>query len=272
MAETESSKKNECSRWSLKGKTALVTGGTKGIGYAIVEELATFGARIHICSRNGTQLNQRLSEWKKKGFDITGTACDVSSRDEREKLVNTISSLFNHKLDILINNVGVNSWKQTVEFSAQDFSTLMSTNFEAAYHLCQLSYPLLKASEAGNIVFISSIAGVESVNIGGSLYSAAKGAVNQLTKSLACEWAKDNIRTNSVAPGFINTPLTEAAFKEEDLAKAMVSRTPLGRTGEPKEVASLVAYLCLPAASFITGQIICVDGGVTVNSFSFSRT
>ncbi|KAE8713331.1 Tropinone reductase-like protein [Hibiscus syriacus] len=131
---------------------------------------------------------------------------------------------------------------------------------------------LLKASEAGNIVFISSIAGVESVNIGGSLYSAAKGAVNQLTKSLACEWAKDNIRTNSVAPGFINTPLTEAAFKEEDLAKAMVSRTPLGRTGEPKEVASLVAYLCLPAASFITGQIICVDGGVTVNSFSFSRT
>ncbi|XVF05455.1 hypothetical protein REPUB_Repub05bG0173600 [Reevesia pubescens] len=174
MAEAESSKNNS-SQWSLKGKTALVTGGTKGIGYAIVEELATFGARIHTCSRNETQLKQCLSEWEKKGFEVTGSVNDVSSRAEREKLVNTVSSLFNHKLDILINNVGVNSWKPTVEFTTEDFSTQMSTNFESAYHLCQLLHPLLKASGAGNIVFISSIAAAVNSNIAGSLYSAAKG-------------------------------------------------------------------------------------------------
>ncbi|OAY61170.1 tropinone reductase homolog At5g06060 [Manihot esculenta] len=269
MEELDSSRSG--SRWSLQGMTALVTGGTKGIGHAIVEELAGLGAKVHTCSRNETHLNDCLHEWQAKGFQVTGTLCDVSSRVNREDLMNKVSSLFNGKLHILINNVGTAIGKPTLKYTAEDFSYLMGTNFESAYHMCQLAYPLLKASGAGSIVFVSSVSGVLSVNIG-TIYGAAKAAMNQLTKNLACEWAKDNIRTNCVAPWFIRTPLTEPDLNYGIFSNSIISRTPIGRVGEPEEVSSLVAFLCLPAASYITGQTICVDGGVTVNGFFFPGT
>lgn len=253
-------------RWSLKGMTALVTGGTRGIGYAVVEELGGFGATIHTCSRNESELNRCLEEWKLKGFQVTATVCDVTLAVEREKLIQTVSSLFNAKLNILINNVGTNIRKPTVEYSTQEFSTLMATNFESTYHLCQLSHPLLKSSGNGSIVFISSVAGVVAIN-SGTIYAATKGAMNQITMNLACEWAKDNIRTNSVAPWYIRTSLVEKLLDDEDFLEKIVTRTPLRRVGDPKEVSSLVAYLCLPASSYITGQIISVDGGMSVNGF-----
>ncbi|KAL0863547.1 hypothetical protein Bca101_042665 [Brassica carinata] len=249
-------------RWSLQGMTALVTGGASGIGHAIVEELASFGARIHICDISEILLNQSLNEWEKKGFQVSGSICDVSSRPERETLMQTVSTMFDGKLNILVNNVGGLRTKPTTEYLADDFSFHISTNLESAYHLSQLSHPLLKASGFGSIVFISSVAGVVSVQ-GGSIYCLTKGAIDQLARNLACEWARDDIRTNAVAPNFIQTAMAQP--------KSLLSRTPLGRTGEPKEVASLVAFLCLPAASYITGQTICVDGGLTVNGLSYQR-
>ncbi|XP_060668201.1 tropinone reductase homolog At5g06060-like isoform X2 [Ziziphus jujuba] len=236
-------------RWSLQGLTALVTGGTKGIGHAIVEELAGLGAKVHTCSRNEDQLNQCLHEWEMKKFQVSGSVCDLVSPAEREELINKVSSLFNGKLHIIINNVGTNITKPTLDYTAEDFSFLTKTNLESAYHMCQLAHPLLKASGAGSIVFVSSVS----------------AAMNQLTKNLACEWAKDNIRSNCVAPWFIRTPLAEPYLSDEKFGEAIISRTPFGRVGEPKEVSSVVAFLCLPAASYLTGQTICVDGGAIVN-------
>ncbi|KAM3229505.1 hypothetical protein ACQJBY_060388 [Aegilops geniculata] len=195
-------------RWSLHGRTALVTGGTRGIGRAVVEELAALGAAVHTCSRKEAELGERLKEWEAKGFRVTGSVCDVSVRDQRELLLRDVAGRFAAKLDILINNVGTNHRKPTTEYSADEYSFIMATNLESAYHLCQLAHPLLKASGVASIVFISSVSGVVAIS-SGSIYAMTKGAMNQLAKNLACEWAKDNIRINSVAPWYIKTSLVE---------------------------------------------------------------
>uniref|UniRef100_A0A7N0ZZB0 Uncharacterized protein n=1 Tax=Kalanchoe fedtschenkoi TaxID=63787 RepID=A0A7N0ZZB0_KALFE len=245
------------SRWSLVGTTALVTGGARGIGHAVVEELAGLGAAVHTCDLRQSDLDACLVGWAAKGWNVTGSVCDVSSHEQRLELTERVSSIFNGKLNFLINNAGIHIWRKTEEYTKEELSKVMVTNFESAYHFCQLAHPLLKASGSGSIVFLSSVAGVVSA-----------GAVNQLAKDLACEWAKDNIRSNSVAPSCIRTPMTTPLF-DEGFLETVVSRTPLGRVGDSQEVAAVVAFLCLPASSYVTGQIICVDGGLTVNGFSF---
>ncbi|XP_078444987.1 tropinone reductase homolog At5g06060-like [Wolffia australiana] len=253
-------------RWSLRGTTALVTGGTRGIGRAVVEELAGFGAAVYTCSRNEAQLSSSLQKWKELGFSVSGSVCDVSLREEREKLAEKVQATFSGKLNILINNVGTNIRKSTAEFTGEEYAHLMSTNLDSAFHLCQLFHPLLKASARASVVFISSVAGLVAIPTG-SIYAATKAAQNQLTKSLACEWAKDGIRVNCVAPWYIKTSLVESLLKDEDFIRRMIGRTPLHRIGEPGDVSSLVVFLCLPAASYVTGQTIAVDGGMTVNGF-----
>lgn len=253
-------------RWSLRGKTALVTGGTRGIGRAVVEELAGLGARVHTCSRNEIELSKCLDDWGNLGFQVSGSVCDVSVGAQRQRLMEEVSSLFGGNLNILVNNAGMNIRKPMVDFTAEECSLLMATNFESVFHMCQLAHPLLKASGVGSVVFTSSVSGFVSLKFM-SVQGATKGAINQLTKYLACEWAKDNIRSNAVAPWYIRTPMVEQVLSNPEYLEEVYSRTPLRRLGEPSEVSSLVAFLCMPASSYITGQIICVDGGMSVNGF-----
>ncbi|XP_009622919.1 tropinone reductase homolog At5g06060 [Nicotiana tabacum] len=268
----QSSSSNKLQKWSLYGKTALVTGGTRGIGFAIVEELAGFGATIHTCSRNQKELDEKIQEWKGKGFKVTGSVCDLYIKEEREQLIQTVSSVFEGKLDILVNNAAISMIKRAADISAEDYSKIMGTNVESPFHLTQIAYPLLKASgNAASIVFISSLAG--SVALPAlSVYGASKGAINQLTKFLACEWASDGIRVNTVSPFAVKTNI----LKPEDIDPSLLGnyselmcRTPLKPIAEADEISPVVAFLCLPAASHITGQIIHVDGGFSAGSFKF---
>ncbi|OQU92858.1 tropinone reductase homolog At5g06060 [Sorghum bicolor] len=258
-AETSGTAIGTSGRWALHGKTALVTGGTRGIGRAVVEELAALGAAVHTCSRKAEELGERIKEWEARGFRVTGSVCDLSERDQRERLLREVGNRFGGKLNILVNNVGTNIRKPTTEFTAEEYSFVMATNLESAYHLCQIAHPLLKLSGSGSIIFISSVCGMVGV-FSGTIYAMTKGAINQLTKNIACEWAKDNIRANSVAPWYITTSLTERLLANKDFEEQVVSRTPLGRVGEPEEISALVAFLCMPGSTYITGQTIAVDG------------
>ncbi|KAI3841166.1 hypothetical protein MKX03_000723 [Papaver bracteatum] len=265
MVDTQSSS-DPSLRWSLKGKTALVTGATQGIGHAIVEELAGFGAAVHFTARNENDIAQCLRYWRQKGYNVTGSVSDASVPADREKLINTISSIFGDKLNILVNNVGLSMYKDIVDYTDEDNAKIMGTNLVSRCHLSKLAHPLLKASGSGSIVFITSVAGVVAAPLV-STYAACNGAIHQITKNLACEWAKDKIRVNSVAPWYVKTWLADQDLQVEGVEDYVKARTPMRRIGNTNEVSCLVTFLCLPSASYITGQVICVDGGFSVNGF-----
>ncbi|KQJ96056.1 tropinone reductase homolog At5g06060 [Brachypodium distachyon] len=254
-------------RWSLAGATALVTGGSKGIGHAIVEELASLGARVHTCSRNAAELEACRRRWAETGLQVTVSVCDVSSRAQRENLMATVDQTFEGKLDILVNNAGQCVMNAAAGYTGEEYAKVMGTNLESSFHLAQLAHPLLLLGGGITraVVNISSIAG--QVGLPSlAVYSMTKGAMNQMTRSLAVEWAGDRVRVNCVAPGGINTDISRDVemVMDPEVVERMAARVPMRRMGETEEVASVVAFLCMPAASYITGQVICVDGGHTI--------
>ncbi|KAL7495189.1 hypothetical protein ACHAWT_007746 [Skeletonema menzelii] len=257
--------------WRLNSQNALVTGGTKGIGAAIVTQLSSLGCSVLTCARNGDELSERLHEWNDQhGLDVQGIVADVSTPEGREILRKEVEDRFGGKLDILVNNVGTNIRKKTPEYSEDDYNFVMKTNLESVFELTKLCYPYLKSSsvkpETSSVVNIGSVAGVTCMK-SGTIYAMTKAAMNQLTGNLACEWGPDGIRVNCVTPWYINTPLAKQVLKDEAYKASVLERTPMGRIGEPNEVASLVAFLCTPAAGYISGQVISVDGGFSRNGY-----
>ena len=252
-------------KWRLDGKRALITGGTKGIGLAVANEILHLGGEIFIVARDQKLLEERIKEWKNSGFNVYGFAADVSSKEGRKKLFSRLDEVWNH-FDFLINNVGTNIRKKAIEFTLEEYETIMSTNMTSNFEMSRLSYPYLKSTADASIVNLVSVAGFTHLRTGPP-YGMSKAAIQQLTKNLAVEWAKDGIRVNAVAPWYTRTPLVEKLLQDETYYNDIIAHTPMGRIAEAEEVSSLVAFLCMPAASYITGQSIAVDGGFLIQGF-----
>ena len=252
-------------RWTLEGNTALVTGGTKGMGRAIVESFMTWGADVFFVARNADDIARMEDELKDHPQSCNGIRADVSRQADREEIVDFVNKRV-QKLDILVNNAGTNIRKKTEDYTDEEFRHIMDTNFTSAFDLSKQLMSLLKASDKASVVFNSSVAGINHMRTG-SVYGATKAAMIQLTKNLAVEWAEHGIRVNAVAPYYIKTPLAEQVLANQEYLKEVLGRTPMSRVGESQEVADLVSFLCMPAASYITGQCIAVDGGFSVNMF-----
>lgn len=251
--------------WNLENRKAIVTGGTKGIGRAIAEELARLGAEVLIVARDEETLGETIDNWQNNGLDVDGVVADVSDAEDRETIINVARESWG-KLDILVNNVGTNIRKSALNYSEQEIQHIFQTNLFSALSINQLAHPLLKSGENSSIVNVGSVAGLLHIR-SGVIYGMTKAAMTQMTKNLAVEWAKDNIRVNCIAPWYIRTPLADQVLQNELYHNAVVRRTPMGRIGEPEEIAGLAAFLCMPLSSYITGQCIAVDGGFTINGF-----
>jgi len=248
-------------RWRLDGQAALVTGASAGIGRAVAGEFARLGAEVLMVARDEILLAAAAAEIEDEvdGAVLRYFAADVSDPEQRQEIFDWVRDL-QSPLSILVNNAGVNVKKATLDLTAGDFATVLDTNVHALFELSRLAHPFLKQHGSASIVNVGSVSGLTHVRTG-PLYGLSKSAVHQLTRNLACEWASDGIRVNSVAPWYIRTRRTSEALSNPDYFEEVLARTPMKRIGEPEEVAAAVAFLAMPASSYITGECIAVDGG-----------
>jgi 3-oxoacyl-[acyl-carrier protein] reductase len=235
---------------SLEGKTALVTGASRGIGRAIAAELARAGASVVLGYRSGAEEAEQLAA------ELGGRAvrADVSDPGEAKRLVEEAGDL-----DVLVNNAGITRDGLLLRMSDEDWRTVLDTNLGGVFHTCRAAARGMMKKRGGAIVNISSVVGLHG-NPGQTNYSAAKAGIIGFTKSLARELGNRGVRANVVAPGYVETRLTQEL--PEELKGLMLQNTPLGRFGSPEDVAGAVRFLCSDESSFITGEVVLVDGGL----------
>jgi 3-oxoacyl-[acyl-carrier protein] reductase len=239
---------------SLAGKVALVTGGSRGIGAAISRELARAGARVAVNYRSGKDSAEAVAE------EIGGLAvqADVSSPEEAQGLVELVESELGD-VDALVNNAGVTRDTLIARMSDEDWNVVIDTNLRGTFNTARAVSRKMMRRRAGSIVNLSSVVGVHG-NPGQANYAASKAGIIGLTKALARELGSRGVRVNAIAPGYISTELTDVL--PEEARELILQNTPLGRLGEPADVAGAVRFLCSDEAAFITGEVLLVDGGL----------
>ena len=246
--------------FSLNGKAALVTGASGGIGGDVAVGLAEAGAYVGLSGTNREHLEETRQRVERAGGRCVLLPADLGQVAECSKLIADAHEALG-RLDILVNNAGMNRRKPIVEFTEDDYETIMNVNLRSIFFLSQAAHPIMKAQGGGKIVNVGSMTSL--VGIGNvAVYGMTKAAVGQLTKTMAIEWAKDNIQVNCLAPGFIKTPLTaQGQWADPHISKWILDRVPERRPGTPADLVGTVLLLSSAASDYLTGQIIAVDGG-----------
>jgi 2-dehydro-3-deoxy-D-gluconate 5-dehydrogenase len=251
------------SLFSLAGKVAVVTGGNGGIGLGMAEGLAAAGADIVIAARDVAKSAEAAKALSRFGTRISSLAVDVADPTSCNEMVAGALKV-GGRIDILINNAGINIRKQPQDYAPAEWRQVLAINLDGAFYCAQAVYPVMKAAGAGKIINIGSMMSLFGASFAPA-YAASKGAIVQLTKSLATAWATDNIQVNAVLPGWIDTDLTRAARQQvAGLHDNVLARTPAGRWGAPGDLGGIAVFLSSPASDFVSGTAIPVDGGFSI--------
>ncbi|HHT9120428.1 MAG TPA: SDR family NAD(P)-dependent oxidoreductase [Candidatus Hypogeohydataceae bacterium YC41] len=248
--------------FQLRDKVAIVTGASRGLGKAMAMALAEVGANIVLVGRNKEKQAEAEKEIADFGVKTLPVLADVTKQEDVEVVVSKTLETFG-KIDILVNNVGTYIGKPIVESTTEDWYNLINTNLTSTYLCSRAVGKHMVDRQKGKVINMAAALGALGAN-NAAAYCASKGGVIQLTRALAVEWAKYNINVNAIAPGTMETEITKAMLEDPTVRKAVLSKIPLKRTGQPSDLAGVVIFLASQASDYITGQTLFVDGGFSV--------
>ncbi len=253
------------SLFDLTGKVAIVTGSSRGIGRAIAERLAEHGARVVVSSRKAEACEPVAAAIRAKGGQAIVVPCHIGHKDQLQALVERTTSEWGG-IDVLVCNAALNPYfGPSAGIPDEAYDRIMGANVRSNFWLCNMALPGMAARGGGSVIIVSSIAGLRGTPLL-AVYGLSKAADMQMARNIAVEWGPKNIRANCIAPGLVRTDFARALWENPELEKKRSRETPLLRIGEPDEIAGAAVFLASPAGSFMTGQSIVIDGGVTIGS------
>jgi gluconate 5-dehydrogenase len=247
--------------FDLTGRRALITGSSQGIGYALAEGLAQYGAEVVINGRTPETVERAVADLRAKGFSAHAAIFDVTKKDASEKGVAAVESAIG-AIDILINNAGMQFRSPLEDFPADKWEQLLATNISSVFYVGQATARAMIARKEGKIINIASVQS-EMARPGIAPYTATKGAVRNLTRGMCADWAKYGLQINAIAPGYFRTPLNQALVDNPEFSSWLEKRTPAGRWGNVDELVGAAVFLAGRASSFVNGHTLYVDGGIT---------